>query len=1263
MNPHPTRSTRVADLRVNPIWPMAALAAALLGGIGTDAAIARAADSAQKSAVIALDAQASRKALDRGTQTVYTISLRNRGQADAAGARLVAALPVGIDAATWTCAGAAGARCPRATGSGAIDATITDMPAGGILLYTVDARVAAAPPPLVRNTIRVELPKGASCADRQASPCTAHLDLPTGPRVDVQLTSNVVKPTASQALVYTLTVRNPGSVDAAGTVVRDPVPFGLTQFDWTCTGSAPCPRSSGKGSLHEVLAQFPPDSSLIYTITARSGAQPPSRIIHTATANPPYAGSCGEGSAIHAPPCVASAVNLMAASCGTSGHAACPATSTKSLTAGEAILSISQSTLGYGVSSPGFSYVVDVVNAASSPIGADGSVIDIQVPNGISSFDAWFCTKNGQPCSIANGTGAVNQTLDVLQPGDDYTFTINVTKNPSPPSPITNTVTVTPPGTVPTLCAPGNTAPPCVSQFSLDPYAVATLTLLNSNNVGSASPGAPVQYTVSLNNQSGGASADGTLLSDPLPSGIASWSWTCVANGAECPALSGTGPLNETLAVFPAGTGVTYTIDAIVAQGAPVYIENIATATAAPGVTAVCSTGASAPCGVIDVLTTVPVIVVGNNATTPQATAGGTVSFMLDVANFGAPIGGVLHISDPVPAGVGNVTWTCSTNQGQGQCEGGNSGTGAISQDITLLAPLQTVSYVIDGVVDTPAPNAIANVATVTPPPSSVCGDASFQGPGPPPTSAPPCVAEASVYSTAVLDVTKTANTTQLVPGGVATYTVTLSDAGLGISGARLFDPVPPGIDHVDWVCTSYSPDIMCPVASGTGDLDQTFGNLFNGASLVYTLTALVSQTALGSVTNTATVTAPAGSICNGSCAAVSTLPVAPVPTADLKITKTADVTVAAPGASIVYTVTVLNDGAAPAMSTLLSDPMPSGITAFSWTCASAAQECPNASGSGSIAETIPTLTGQVQYTVTATVSPAVAQAITNTATVTPMSGVTCNQSLCSATATVPIQGPNVVVTNSSSVADGTPVLAGQPIRWTLSVSNDGTPTAGTLTLTDTLPTGIEAIHVTADPGALCTPTQPAPGQTLVCTIAAGFTGTLRVVINAVVSVDSTGTLRNNVTASGSDQPACNTCSISNPITVATGVALGNPRPFSAAGINGYLFDLVNLRGAVAVTLTASPASAVQLFGSYAIGCTTRSDGDEVVVACPPSSPTQQLNCSGAKCSIDTLAAGETITVFVAANGSATLTIQANASGDVVPENNSLQIPPPSGAP
>ncbi len=1394
MNSYRARSVRVVAWRAKLL--LLPLAATIVSGaalLNADIATARSADSARKPAAIALDVHAAHGALDRGMRATYTVSLRNRGDEGATGTRLVAPLPVGVDTARWTCASAAGAQCPRGAGSGAIDATIASLPADGMLLYTVDASVAAAPPPIVKNAVRTELPADATCADGHTPPCRAQLDLPTGARVDIRMRASDAAPAAGRPVDYTLTVRNLGNVDAAGTVVRDPVPFGFSRFDWTCAGSAPCPRSSGQGSLHEELTNFPAGSSLTYTINAQVAAQPPPRITHTATANPPYAGSCGEGGAIHAPPCVASVVNLMATHCGSAGPACPAAHAEKSLAAGSPSLAITQSAVGYDIASSAFTYVVDIANPAASGASADGTHFEIPVPAGIDSIDLWQCEKNAAPCTMDSGSGALDLILDSFQPGDHYKFTIFVTKAASPPPTITSTVTVTPPA--PFVCMPDDSAPPCISQLSLDTAAVATLSLTTSKNVNSANAGDLVEYTVTLDNQPSGASANGTLLTFPLPAGIASWTWTCQGNGAECPAPGGSGALNETLASFPSGGSVAYMIDAIVGPSPPAFIETVATATTAAGVTAICvESSATSPCKASDNLPTVSLIDVQNEFSVPSVAAGDPINYTLRVTNYGAPIGSAMHISDPFPAGLVGITWTCEGSPSS-VCTNGSSGSGAIEQDVTAFGTNDFIFYSVNATVATPAPVAITEVTTVSPPAPSVCGSpTAVDWPQvAPPVTAPPCVAEASVYSSPYLAVTKTADTVQLVPGGVVTYTVSVSNSGLPSFGARLLDPMPAGIDNVDWVCTSAG-DALCPALSGSGDLDQTFGGIFPGNGLTYTLTAHVSQTATGSVINTATIIPDAGAVCDGSCAAALTLPVAPVPTANLKITKTANLTVATPGAPIVYTVTVLNNGAAAAIDTLLSDALPSGISSFGWTCSSTTFECPNASGSGALAESIPTLTGQVQYAVTALVSPSATGTIANTAAITPANGATCDQSTCSASASVPVQVPgaalinvvktsdesnaapggqihytvsigndgastsgaitvadaipagvsaftwtcsasgtscpaasgqgalnatlgalpahasvvyrvlaqvsanasasiantatasssgandcvgsscistvvlpigaaNVVVTSTSSSADGAQVPAGQPVRWTLTVRNDGAPTSGTLTITDLLPSAIERISLSADPGVRCTPAQPIAGQSLVCTIAAGFTGSAQIVISAFVLIDGSGVLSNSVSASGADQPACNACSTSHPITAATGVALGNVRPFSAAGINGSLFDVVNLRGAVPVTLTASPATAVQLFGNYASGCTTRGDGDNVVVSCPAPPPAQQLSCNGATCSIGTLAAGATVTIFVAAKGSAALTIQADVLGDVTPGNNSLQIPPPSGAP
>lgn len=107
-------------------------------------------------------------------------------------------------------------------------------------------------------------------------------------------------------------------------------------------------------------------------------------------------------------------------------------------------------------------------------------------------------------------------------------------------------------------------------------------------------------------------------------------------------------------------------------------------------------------------------------------------------------------------------------------------------------------------------------------------------------------------------------------------------------------------------------------------------------------------------------------------------------PSADLFVTKTDGVETAAPGQMLTYTSAVGNAGPNDAAGATVSDPLPSGLTAASWTCvATGGASCGSASGSGSISQTVGLpVGGTVTYTLTATVAP-VPATVRNTATVT----------------------------------------------------------------------------------------------------------------------------------------------------------------------------------------------------------------------------------------------------------------------------------------
>ena len=96
--------------------------------------------------------------------------------------------------------------------------------------------------------------------------------------------------------------------------------------------------------------------------------------------------------------------------------------------------------------------------------------------------------------------------------------------------------------------------------------------------------GSPISYTVTALN-TGSVAADGTVVTDTLPASLSNPTWTCAASGgAACPNPSGTGSLAETIATFPEGGSVVYTIDATIpATAAAGALANTASLTPPTG--------------------------------------------------------------------------------------------------------------------------------------------------------------------------------------------------------------------------------------------------------------------------------------------------------------------------------------------------------------------------------------------------------------------------------------------------------------------------------------------------------------------------------------------------------------------------------------------------------------------------------------------------------------------------------------------------------
>jgi uncharacterized repeat protein (TIGR01451 family) len=104
------------------------------------------------------------------------------------------------------------------------------------------------------------------------------------------------------------------------------------------------------------------------------------------------------------------------------------------------------------------------------------------------------------------------------------------------------------------------------------------------------------------------------------------------------------------------------------------------------------------------------------------------------------------------------------------------------------------------------------------------------------------------------LSITKTDGQTSVVAGSAVVYTIVVSNAGpSAVSGGTVTDIVPAGLAGATWTCSGAG----CGSAGGSGNINTTV-DLPPGGSVTFLLSGNVSASAGGSLSNTASVAAPA---------------------------------------------------------------------------------------------------------------------------------------------------------------------------------------------------------------------------------------------------------------------------------------------------------------------------------------------------------------------------------------------------------------------
>ena len=696
--------------------------------------------------------------------------------------------------------------------------------------------------------------------------------------------------------------------------------------------------------------------------------------------------------------------------------------------------------------------------------------------------------------------------------------------------------------------------------------SIADLSAAKTLLSGPPTAGQEVRWQVTLRND-GPSLARGVTLVDPTPSGL---TFTSAQTGQGSCAVAPGGVLCALGDLAGGGTAVV-TVNGTLASD---FTGDSVSNTARVGATttdpnpddnlAQVSSAANASADLAVTKTAAPAtLVAGENAT-----------WTVRLVNDGPSQARDVRLSDELPDGVSLVSagldrpGTCATGQTV-VCTLPTLASGAV-------ATLTVVGRVASGY----AGSNLANTASV----SSAVSD--------PDTLDNRVVTTSPVARSADLSVTQTGPATAAA-GEPVSYQVTVrNDGPSDASGLVVIDDLPQDLLGITGTfpggsCTLVGPSLECPV-----------GVLTNGESFVLTITGVIDPGSTATLlTSSATIRSatPDPDTSDLTAEVVTTL----TRSADLSVTKVATTAPFMAGQPVSWTITVRNAGPSVSRDVVVTDALPAGVT-FSRVDADGAA-CTFTGGVlrctvASVAPGTPT-----RITVTGGLSSAYAgSSIANTATV---SAATPDPDPGDDSAT-----SSTAVSRSADVTIAQAVLslvvAGEPARLQLQVTNNGPSDAIGVVVTDTLPDDVSGIAASS-PDATCV----VVGQQVTCT----FTGPLPSAASSVIELtgvldqDSADELTNTatVTADTPDPvPANNSTTITGTAGVSADVAVSQTGPSSVAAGNpiSWTVTVGNNGPSVARNITLTdviPADVTDLvIDAGPVTCTTTAVGEGTEVSC-----------------------------------------------------------------
>ncbi len=294
-----------------------------------------------------------------------------------------------------------------------------------------------------------------------------------------------------------------------------------------------------------------------------------------------------------------------------------------------------------------------------------------------------------------------------------------------------------------------------------------------------------------------------------------------------------------------------------------------------------------------------------------------------------------------------------------------------------------------------------------------------------------------------------------------------------GLDGARALAISPDGRDlyalgeHDDAIAVLTRVGQASCGAGGEADIADIV-DLAVGGSVTYSVLGTVDSAATGQLINTVTIAMPSGTTNIGDSSATDIDLLTPV--ANLAVDKNDGVTEAVPGTATVYLITLTNTGPSDAPGTVVTDTLPAAVIAASWACQGTLGGSCAPAGSGGLAGELVSLPAgsEVVFALAATIDPAATGLLVNTATVAPAVGVTDPLLTDNSATDSDLLVPSTDLALEKSVADAV-VEIGDPMQFTLAVTNHGPSVATGITVIDLLP-GSMVVTGAGGPGWICTP-------------------------------------------------------------------------------------------------------------------------------------------------------------------------------------------------